>query len=131
MEQNYHQDGSWLTARHLFVMVGAALAILGVLGACQGSDEQPARAGDLADRLGVENPVGDRVAEQVTSAVPRAAIKTEIAVLRRAVRTHRHTTGSFPTSLDKLEPSVPLTYPNEYTYDAATGEVQSQTFPEL
>lgn len=115
---------------HRTVAVGVLL-LSGLLSVGCPSSDEPASAREMAEKLGVENPTGERIAEQVTSAVPRTAVKAEIAVLRGAIATHRRTLGSYPASLDELEPSVRLTFPDEYDYDAESGEVESRSYPDL
>lgn len=110
------------------VAAGIGLGLLLAGAAC---DREPTSARDLADAAGVENPVGDRIAEEVTTAVPRAGIQVELANLRNAILTHQRFHGSPPPSLDALESVPRLQFPDEYDYDPATGTVKSRTFPDL
>ncbi len=106
------------------------LGCLLLFAACPASDE-PASAEDLARRVGVENKLGEEVAERVTSAVPRTAVRTELALLRGAILTHTRVNGDPPSTLGELDPALRLSFPDEYDYDASTGEVRSRTYPDL
>jgi hypothetical protein len=97
-----------------------------------GCEREPASAREMAERAGVKNPTGDRIAEQVTTAVPRAGVQIELAGLRAAILTHqRMHDGQSPPSLDALETVSRLQFPDEYDYDPSAGTVRSRTFPDL
>ncbi len=68
-------------------------------------------------------------AKSVLNAPSKAKIVSDLSALRQAIQTYRVEHSAFPASLSNL--SVKLYYPNEYNYNANTGEVKSKKYPNL
>ena len=106
----------------------SVLALVLVSG-CKASNDAPAV---VAEELGVEAPNAlEAAAGEVANAVPRTGVKAELGIIRGQVKTYQRVEGSWPASLDAVDSIGRLQYPDEYSYDAATGEVKSTTYPEL
>lgn len=57
-----------------------------------------------------------------------ARVQLDLAAVRAAVERAKQIDGKTPASLDEM--GVKLNYPADLTYDAATGAVQSKTYPQ-
>jgi hypothetical protein len=58
-----------------------------------------------------------------------AKVKTDLAAGREEIRMKKETAGSFPASLSEL--TVRFHYPADMTYDPASGEIHSRTYPQF
>jgi len=68
-------------------------------------------------------------AKSVLNAPSRAKIVSDLSTLRRTVQEYKVEHSAFPSSLGELH--LKLYYPNEYNYNANTGEVKSKKYPNL
>lgn len=63
-----------------------------------------------------------------TARIDEAKVRLDLAQARTAIRMYQQThDGASPPSLDGL--GLALSFPGELRYDAATGTVQSRTYP--
>ena len=68
------------------------------------------------------------VARAYTSAPDRARVQVDLATVRAAVQAWRGEHGGLPGSLSELELQG-LSFPDDLSYDPATGTVRSETYP--
>ncbi len=102
-----------------------AVVLVAALAAC--SDRTPApEAAPPRDRPLAQD---GSVARAVTSTPDRARVQVDLAAVRSALQAYHAEHGAWPRSLDELAFEGRLNYPADLTYDPATGEVHSQTYP--
>ena len=88
---------------------------------CSGTPPEPSASPDAPTTTG----------SQALVTLDRVKVTADLAVLRSAIRSHRAMNeDELPASLDSLNHGT-LSYPDAYTYDAATGEVHCAELPNL
>ncbi len=65
----------------------------------------------------------------ITSAPDRTRVELDLAAVRRGIQLYKSEHGAWPASLSQVSIEGGLSYPQDLSYDAATGSVRSQTYP--